>query len=146
MSPAPTIALKLCTETATATFAVNTLQPHPASVDARGQRTSWILNRAVGQLLPIFAKGVVLLTMATTTMNISLPDVLRDFVEEEVTERGYSSASEYLRELVRERKAKKELEVKLLEGIDSELSDENLDDFLATLRERVSAAARKKRS
>jgi antitoxin ParD1/3/4 len=35
------------------------------------------------------------------TMNISLPDVLKDFVEEQVSSGKYSSASEYVRELVR---------------------------------------------
>src|SRR6516162_10984900 len=37
---------------------------------------------------------------AMGTMNISLPDELRDFVEEQV-KRGYGTSSEYVRELIR---------------------------------------------
>ena len=36
------------------------------------------------------------------TMNISLPETLRAFVDARVKAGGYSSASEYVRELVRE--------------------------------------------
>ncbi len=35
------------------------------------------------------------------TMNISLPDPMKQFVEDQVTAGAYSSASEYVRELVR---------------------------------------------
>jgi antitoxin ParD1/3/4 len=55
-----------------------------------------------------------------TTMNISLPDEMKAFVEAQMTQEGYASASEYLRTLIREeqrRRAKRELEVKLLEGL-----------------------------
>jgi len=34
-------------------------------------------------------------------MNISLPDTVKDFVDEQVSERGYGTSSEYLRELIR---------------------------------------------
>jgi antitoxin ParD1/3/4 len=36
------------------------------------------------------------------TMNISLTDELRDFVEQQVREKGFTSSSEYLRQLIRE--------------------------------------------
>ena len=39
---------------------------------------------------------------ALETMNISLPETLRVFVDARVKAGGYSSASEYVRELVRE--------------------------------------------
>ena len=45
------------------------------------------------------------------TMNISLPDPMKQYVEEQVSAGGYSSASEYVRELVRadqKRRAKDE--------------------------------------
>jgi antitoxin ParD1/3/4 len=50
--------------------------------------------------------------MSKMSMNISLPEPLRLFVEEQVSNGGYSTVSEYLRELVREaprRKACQEL-------------------------------------
>ena len=46
------------------------------------------------------AKTVKLLTMPTT-MNISLSDELKSFVDERVKSRGYSTHSEYVRDLVR---------------------------------------------
>jgi hypothetical protein len=57
--------------------------------------------------------------------------------------------TEYVRHLIREdqkREAERRLEAKLLEGLDSELSDESLDDFLNGLRKRVRAASRRKRA
>ncbi len=57
-----------------------------------------------------------------TTMNISLPDEMRAFVEEQLKSGGYSTASEYVRELIREAqkaKAQARLEALLLEGLDS---------------------------
>jgi antitoxin ParD1/3/4 len=56
------------------------------------------------------------------SMNISLPNTMRDYIEEQVKSYGYSSASEYFRELVRQdqkRKANERLEVMLLEGLNS---------------------------
>jgi antitoxin ParD1/3/4 len=55
-----------------------------------------------------------------TTMNISLPDDLRTYVEEQVLQGEYALASEYFRDLVRgaqRRKAKVELEANLLDGL-----------------------------
>lgn len=39
--------------------------------------------------------------MATTTLNISLPETLRKFVEEKIESEGYGTISEYIRELIR---------------------------------------------
>ncbi len=36
-----------------------------------------------------------------STMNISLPDALKAFVDDQVSQRGYSTSSEYVRELIR---------------------------------------------
>jgi antitoxin ParD1/3/4 len=56
------------------------------------------------------------------TMNVSLPDSLKEFVEQEVAEGGYETTSEYVRELIRaekKRKAEEKLEALMLEGLDS---------------------------
>jgi len=56
------------------------------------------------------------------TMNISLPDQLKEFVDDQVGSGRYSSVSEYVRELIREdekRKAQEKLESLLMEGIQS---------------------------
>lgn len=36
-----------------------------------------------------------------TTMNISLPDALKSFVDAQVDQRGYGTSSEYVRDLIR---------------------------------------------
>ena len=36
-----------------------------------------------------------------STMNISLPDSLKSFVDDQVSQRGYGTSSEYVRELIR---------------------------------------------
>jgi antitoxin ParD1/3/4 len=74
-----------------------------------------------------------------TSMNISLPEPLKLFVEEQVNKGGYSTASEYLRELIREaqrRTERQELEAKLLAGLQSPTSEMTADDWTA-LRERI---------
>jgi antitoxin ParD1/3/4 len=57
-----------------------------------------------------------------TTMNVSLPEAMKEFVEEQVAKGGYETASEYVRALIREaqiRAAKEDLDAKLLEGLES---------------------------
>lgn len=57
-----------------------------------------------------------------TTLNISLPDSMRVFIDEQVKKKGYSTASEYIRHLIRteqEREEQKRLETLLIEGLDS---------------------------
>jgi hypothetical protein len=49
--------------------------------------------------LPIFAKLSHLESMST--MNISLPDSLKAFVDEQVTQGGHGTSSECVRELIR---------------------------------------------
>lgn len=56
------------------------------------------------------------------SMNISLPDPLKKFVDGQIAEGRYSSVSEYVRELIRadeKRKAEDRLEALLLEGLNS---------------------------
>ena len=55
-----------------------------------------------------------------STMNLTLPDSLRTFVESQATRKGYGSPNDYLEALIREdqRKAENdEIEGKLLEAI-----------------------------
>ncbi len=51
------------------------------------------------------------------TLNISLPDQLREFINSRVGSGEYQSASDYLRDLIRHDKA--DLEQLLVEGVDS---------------------------
>ena len=56
------------------------------------------------------------------TMSISLPEPLKEFVDEQVNSGRHSSASDYVRELIRDdarRKVGERLEALLLEGLNS---------------------------
>jgi antitoxin ParD1/3/4 len=57
-----------------------------------------------------------------TTMNISVPDEMKAFVEAQMVQEGYTSASEYLRALIeaaQKRQARLELEAKFREALES---------------------------
>lgn len=49
-------------------------------------------------------------------MNISLPEALKDFVDEQVADRGYGTSSEYVRALIRADQERQSLRRLLLEG------------------------------
>ena len=60
--------------------------------------------------------------MSMASLNISLPQSLKDYVEGQVQAAGYSTPSEYVRELLRQdqqRRAEQKLEALLLEGLNS---------------------------
>ena len=71
------------------------------------------------------------------TMNVSLPDQLKEFVDLQVGSGRYSSVSEYIRDLIREdekRRAQEKLEALLLEGIQSSESTEMTRQDWADIR------------
>lgn len=78
---------------------------------------------------------------SSTSMNVSLPKALRTFVEERVSKSAFTSASEYVRELIRqdrERQAAHDrLEELLLEGLASGPSSEWTAADWAKIRKRV---------
>lgn len=76
------------------------------------------------------------------TMNISLPQELKSFVDEQVAERGFSSNSEYLRELIRKQRDIEKLRGLLREGAASPVEGEFDEDYFAGLRQRVHDGAR----
>ena len=81
-------------------------------------------------------------------MNISLPVSQRRYIESRVTDGGYSTPSEYFRELVRQdekRQAQEQLERLLLEGLHSgesePMTEQDWTEIRAEVRRR--AATRK---
>jgi antitoxin ParD1/3/4 len=54
------------------------------------------------------------------TMNVSLPEALRAFVEEQVAQRRYGTTSEYIRDLIRRDQERQHLRDLLLAGAASE--------------------------
>ena len=56
------------------------------------------------------------------TMNIAIPEKLKAFVRRQVAERGYSSVSEYMRNLIRadlKQQTHTTLEAEILKGLES---------------------------
>ena len=53
---------------------------------------------------------------AMSTMNISLPETLKSFMDDQFSARGYSTSSEYVRELIRKDQDRQRLRGLLLEG------------------------------
>ncbi len=69
-----------------------------------------------------------------STMNISLPEALKSFVDQQVTEGGYSTSSEYVRELIRKDQARRHLRGLLLDGAASAPSDPVDGQYFEDLR------------
>ena len=70
-------------------------------------------------------------------MNISLPDSLKDFVDEQVNERGFGTSSEYVRELIRKDQDRLRLRGLLLAGAASAQTQPVDDAYFEGLRRRV---------
>jgi antitoxin ParD1/3/4 len=83
------------------------------------------------------------------SMNISLPELLKQFVDAQIAAGRYSSVSEYVRELIRDdekRKAQERLEALLLEGLQGEETELTREDWAAIRKEaQARVGANKKR-
>ena len=75
-------------------------------------------------------------------MNVSLPEALKDFVEDQVSARGYSTSSEYVRELIRKDRDRQRLRGLLLEGAASPQAVAADADYFDQLRSRARTAGR----
>ena len=79
-----------------------------------------------------------------TTINMSLPDQMKEFVDEQVGDGGYVSPSDYFQALLLEeqkRKAEQKLEEMLQQGLASganALDEKEWDDIRGELRSSVS--------
>ncbi|MXX19891.1 MAG: type II toxin-antitoxin system ParD family antitoxin [Dehalococcoidia bacterium] len=75
-----------------------------------------------------------------STMNISLPEALKSFVDRQVRTRGYGSSSEYVRELIRKEQDIQHLRDLLLEGAASPVEGVADKAFFESLREEIREA------
>jgi antitoxin ParD1/3/4 len=75
-----------------------------------------------------------------STMNISLPDSLKSFVDEQVRQRGYGTSSEYVRELIRRDQDRLQLRDLLLAGASTAPSAPVNEAYFEGLRDRVRSA------
>lgn len=81
------------------------------------------------------------------SMNISLPEPLKQFVDGQIMTGRYSSASEYVRELIRadeKRKAEEQLEAKLMEGLSSPETELTPADWKAIRKEAMAKVEARK--
>jgi antitoxin ParD1/3/4 len=77
-----------------------------------------------------------------STMNISLPESLKSFVDAQVAHGNYGTSSEYVRELIRRDQGRMHLRSLLMAGVESDRSKEA---FGRGYFEKLRARARKRR-
>jgi antitoxin ParD1/3/4 len=81
--------------------------------------------------------------MSTVTMNISLTDDLKTFVDARIQARGYSSTSEYMRDLVRrdeERASEERFKALIQAGLDSGPDPRSWEELREEWTGRIEAA------
>lgn len=69
-----------------------------------------------------------------STMNISLPDALKHFVDEQERQRGYGTRCEYVRELTRMDQSRQRLRGLLIAGAESLPATPADSDYFESLR------------
>jgi antitoxin ParD1/3/4 len=72
-----------------------------------------------------------------STMNISLPDDMKEFIDRQVSERGYGTSSEFLRDLIRKEQERLHLRSLMLQAMSSPRAGEADAAYFKGLRERV---------
>ncbi|MEO6436477.1 MAG: type II toxin-antitoxin system ParD family antitoxin [Tepidisphaeraceae bacterium] len=78
-----------------------------------------------------------------TTMNVSLPRELKRWVDEQVKQGGYGTASEYLRDVLRrarERQARQDIDALLVKAVESGASIAMDDADWTSLRKAAKAS------
>ncbi|MGB3375578.1 MAG: type II toxin-antitoxin system ParD family antitoxin [Microbacterium sp.] len=75
------------------------------------------------------------------TMNVSLPDGLKEFVEEQVSERGFGTSSEFVRDLIRREQDRSRLHALITGGMRSGRGSELDAAYFERLRSRIRGAA-----
>jgi antitoxin ParD1/3/4 len=77
-----------------------------------------------------------------TTMNVSLPDTLKTFVDDQVAQHGYGTSSAYIQELIRKDRDREALRRLLLDGAASPLAGPADAAYFDSLRRGVRDSAR----
>lgn len=79
-----------------------------------------------------------------STMNISLPDTLKEFVDTQVGSRGFGTSSEYVRELIRKDQDRQQLRGLLLAGAQSAPTAPVDVAYFDGLRKRINSSKKSK--
>lgn len=72
-----------------------------------------------------------------STMNISLPSELKDFVDTRIQADAYGSSSEYVRDLIRQDRDREQLRAYMLKGIQSPIAGDFDEAYLLKMKQRV---------
>jgi antitoxin ParD1/3/4 len=79
------------------------------------------------------------------TMNISLPDPMKAWVEAQSKTGRYSNASDYVRDLIRRDQSRADkiaaMQAYVTEGIESGVSEDSMQDVLVEARRRTGASS-----
>lgn len=76
-----------------------------------------------------------------STMNISLPQDMKAFVDEQVAKRGYGTSSEYVRDLIRREQDRQQLRRLILDGMASGAGQVAEREYFDSLRDRIRGRA-----
>jgi len=75
------------------------------------------------------------------TMNISLPEPMRDWVQSQIEDGMYSSSSDYVRDLIRRdqdnRRQQRLLQAAITEGLKSGISERSMENVLKEAQARL---------
>ena len=75
------------------------------------------------------------------TLNISLPDAMREWIDAQVKSGEYANASDYIRDLVRhDQRGRDAVRLALIEGEKSGLSERTVSDIARRARQRLKRA------
>lgn len=84
------------------------------------------------------------------TMNVSLPDKMKQWVEDQVQSGRYGNSSDYVRDLVRRDQERQDAREKLQQMVDEALAsgivDMGRDELLARIMDRAKAAVQARKS
>jgi len=104
-----------------------------------GSPAGWRWHRATTDALSRLANPAYAARMPT--MNISLPESLRAFVEEQISQRRYGTTSEYVRDLIRRDQDRQHLRSLLLAGAAAEPGPVVDSRYFDELRDEVDLAS-----
>ncbi len=72
------------------------------------------------------------------TMNVSLPDLMREWVEAQIDQGEYASSSDYIRDLIRQdQRRQKLLQAALTDGLNSGRSARSVEEILQDTQKKL---------
>jgi len=80
-------------------------------------------------------------SLIVATLNISIPDSMREWIDAQVQAGGYANASDYIRDLVRHNQREREsIRLALIEGERSGNSERSVNDIARQAKRRLQRA------